>query len=190
MHKTNIWKPINRYPGYEVSYDGEIRKVCGDGTYKIMKPYIQNDGRKTLFVRLTREGKRDICSVHSIVAEEFLGDKTKDEVIYHKNGLIQDNSVPNLGYITRSKLGKMTGPTGKRKAVVKINKNGEIVDVYSSAREAGRRNFMSYQTVIDRCDRKVKSPFAPDGYAYAWENSEISMKYAISKIREYKMAAE
>jgi hypothetical protein len=44
---------------------------------------------------------------------------------------------------------------------------------------------MSHQTIIDRCNGKCKSAFAPDGYAYAWEDSEVSMKRALNKIREY-----
>ena len=43
---------------------------------------------------------------------------------------------------------------------------------------------MSYQTVIDRCNGKCKSAFAPDGYAYAWEDKEVSMRNAISKIEQ------
>ena len=66
--------------------------------------------------------------------------------------------------------------------MAKIDSNGEIVDVYTSARQAAKSNFMSYQTVIDRCNGKCKSAFAPDGYAYAWEDSEVSMKHALSKI--------
>ena len=65
---------------------------------------------------------------------------------------------------------------------MKIDGTGEIVEVYSSAREAAKQNFMSYQTVIDRCNGKCKSAFAPDGYAYAWEDKEISMRNAIRKI--------
>ncbi|MFR5969593.1 MAG: hypothetical protein ACLUGF_00520 [Clostridium sp.] len=41
---------------------------------------------------------------------------------------------------------------------------------------------MSYQTIIDRCNRKCKSAFAPDGYAYAWDDKESSMRYALRKI--------
>lgn len=61
---------------------------------------------------------------------------------------------------------------------------GEIVDVYSSAREAAKKNFMSRQTITDRCNGKCKGAFAPDGYAYAWEDSEVSMKHAIKKIEQ------
>lgn len=53
---------------------------------------------------------------------------------------------------------------------------------YQVDREAARENYMSYQTIIDRCNGKCKSAFAPDGYAYAWEDSEVSMKHAIRNI--------
>lgn len=44
------------------------------------------------------------------------------------------------------------------------------MEVYSSAREAARRNFMSYQTVIDLCNGKVKRGKAPDGFVYEWDD--------------------
>ena len=69
-------------------------------------------------------------------------------------------------------------------SVAKIDSTGEIVEVYPSAREAGRQNYMASQTIIDRCNGLRKSAFAPDGYAYAWENSEVSMRKAIAKIEK------
>lgn len=41
---------------------------------------------------------------------------------------------------------------------------------------------MSYQTIASRCNGKVKSAFAPDGYAYAWEDSEVSMRNTLRKL--------
>ena len=76
---------------------------------------------------------------------------------------------------------KLTSAKSKRKSVIKINANGEIVDVCRSAREAGKMNYMSYQTIIDRCNGKYKSAFASDGFAYAWEDSDLSVKKAIKK---------
>ena len=43
---------------------------------------------------------------------------------------------------------------------------------------------MSYQTIADRCNGKCKSAFAPDGYAYAWEDEKVSMRNAIAKIEK------
>ena len=79
---------------------------------------------------------------------------------------------------------KKTGAKSKRKTVAKINCYGEIEDVYSSAREAARKNYLSYQTVIDRCNGKCKMAYAPDGYAYAWEDDKVSMRNALAKIEK------
>ena len=119
-----------------------------------------------------------------VMAKTFLGPVPEGCVPYHKNGCQSDNYINNIAYISKIELGKKTGANSRKKSVVKIDCTGEIVDVYSSAREAARKNFMSYQTVIDRCNRKCKSAFAPDGYAYAWEDSETSMKHAIRKIEK------
>lgn len=187
----NPWKDIKGYEGkYQVSREGKIRRLYKSGKTRELTSYLKTHGRKILFIGLTKEGIKKEIAVHTIVAQAFLGDPKPGQVTYHKNGLIRDNWASNLEYIDRKTLGEMTGPRSRRKAVAKINKEGEIVEVYHSARQAGRENFMSYQTIIDRCNRKVKSPFAPDGYAYAWEDSEISMGHAMEKIEKYKAIAE
>ena len=58
------------------------------------------------------------------------------------------------------------------------------MEIYPSAREAAKKNHMSYQTVMDYCNGKRKGAFAPDGYAYAWEESHCnySIRNAIRKI--------
>ena len=91
----------------------------------------------------------------------------------------------NIAYISKKELGKKTGAQSRRQPVAKISSDGEIVETYTSAREAARQNYMSYQTVIDRCNGKCKSAFAPDGFAYAWDDSEVSMKHAIRKIEQH-----
>ncbi|MEF9840254.1 MAG: hypothetical protein RR791_04805, partial [Lachnospiraceae bacterium] len=64
----------------------------------------------------------------------------------------------------------------------KIDGTGEVVEFYTSAREAGRKNYMNNQTITDRCNGRCKSAFAPDGFAYAWEDSEASMRRTIRAI--------
>ena len=54
---------------------------------------------------------------------------------------------------------------------MKISEEGQIVDFYRSVREAGRKNHMSYQTILDRINGKVKSLYAPDGYVYCKDNA-------------------
>ena len=59
---------------------------------------------------------------------------------------------------------------------MKIDSDGQIVDFYRSVREAGRKNFMSYQTILDRIGGKVKSLYAPDGSVYCKDNARAINK--------------
>ena len=68
-----------------------------------------------------------------------------------------------------SERGREGGKANGR-SVVKIDKNGKVVEVYYSAREAGRKNFLSHQTIVARCNGERKRLFAPDGYMYCWDN--------------------
>ena len=180
----DTWTDIIGYNGkYQVDKEGNVRRVFPSGKTRIMKPYHKKmSGSQRMVVKLTFNGKSKEEILLQIVAKTFLGECPKGYVPYHKNGCQLDNYVNNIAYISRQELGKITGASSKRQPVAKIDSNGEIVDVYSSARKAARENYMSYQTIIDRCNGKVKSAFAPDGYAYAWEDSEVSMKHALNKI--------
>ena len=178
------WRDIPGYMGkYQVDQEGNVRRVFPSGKTRKMTPYYKKvSSGKKLIVKLTINGNSKEETLLSIMAKTFLGKCPDGYVPYHKNGCKNDNYINNIAYISKKKLGKLVGAKAKRKPVAKIDNNGEIVDVYSSARQAARENYMSYQTVIDRCNGKCKSAFAPDGYAYAWEDSEVSMGKAIRKI--------
>jgi len=179
------WKDIKGYAGvYQVSDSGEVRRIYKNGKIKILTSFTRKN-KRTRFVKLTINGNPKDVQVHKIVAETFIGLAPLGYVLYHKNGMHTDNCVENLGFISRQKLGKKTGATGRRKGVAKINANGDIIEFYSSARECGKRNYMSYQTIMDRCNGKCKKAFAPDGYEYAWEDDEISIKEAIKRIEKH-----
>ena len=132
-----------------------------------MKPSI----KKGQFVlRLMDEaGKRKEERVHKLVGETFLRPSRPGESLRHINGIRTDNFVNNLEWMSKKELGRLTGPHSRRKPVVKINTNGDKLEFYSSAREAARENFMSYQTVMDYCNKKNKKKVAPDGYVYKWD---------------------
>jgi len=135
-----------------------------------------------LFVKLTDEnGKAKEVPMLKIVSEAFFPAPEPGQVPYHINGVVTDNWVTNIGFISRKDLGKKTGHISRAQAVVKIDKTGELVEFYRSAREAAKHCFMSYQTIIDRCNgsyskggkqHKFKSVFAPDGFAYAWDTEK------------------
>lgn len=189
MQQVDVWKNITGFNGkYQVSYSGEVRRVYKSGKTKILAQFkkagkARKIYRDRLFVHLTDDKGKDFAiMVHQIVARHFLGKPKSGQVPYHKNGCVMDNWASNLEYIDLNKLGEMTGASSRRQPVVKINLDGETVECYSSAREAGRNNFMSYQTIMDRCNGKCKKAFAPDGFEYAWEEKQKSIDQAIRRI--------
>ncbi len=178
------WRNVVGYDGkYQVNREGEVRRLLKRGRVKPLTPYIKKTSTtKKYVVKMTKnkKGREEILA--QIVAAAFIGPCPESHVPYHINGVQSDNYANNIAYISRAEMGKRFGMAAGRKPVAKIDCDGEIVEVYPSARECGRKNFMSYQTVIDRCNGKCKSAFAPDGYAYAWDDSEKSVEKAIRKI--------
>ena len=178
------WKDIPGYDGkYQADMEGNIRRIYQSGKTRLMTPYHKKmSGSQRLVVKMTRDKKAKEEILVQIMAKTFLGNPLPGHVPYHKNGCQEDNYIQNIAYISRRDLGNLTGGNAKRQPVAKIDASGEIVEVYSSARECARKNYMSYQTIIDRCNGKCKSAYAPDGYAYAWDDKEVSMRNAIRKI--------
>lgn len=140
----------------------------------LLTPFVRKRGAgangRGLFVKLTDEnGKGRSVSVMGLMAETWLGGKRPGMVPYHKNGDLTDNWAGNIAFTSRRELGRKTGAKAGRIPVVKVTPEGEIVAAYSSAREAAKANHMSYQTVLDRCNGKVKKPFALNGHTYQFE---------------------
>ena len=182
---VGTWKDIPGYGGkYQIDREANVRRVYISGKTRAMTPYHRKmSGSQRLVVNLTKDGRAKAEVLMQLVALTFLGPPPKGHVPYHKNGCQSDNYLNNIAYISRRELGRMTGARSRRRPVAKVDRDGYLVEVYPSAREAARRNYMSYQTVIDRCNGKVKGAFAPDGYAYAWDDSEVSIRRALQKIR-------
>ena len=58
----------------------------------------------------------------------------------------------------------------ERRPVVKVNRAGDVVARYPSARSAAKLNFMNYQSVLDRCNGKVKKPYGEDGCTFQFDD--------------------
>jgi hypothetical protein len=165
------WYDIPGYDGkYQINYYGQIRRALKNGRYKELHPYIKSSNRRQAVKLNCKE--RDVIA---LIRDTFIGEVPEGYVLYHKNGLLTDNALNNIGMVTREECGKRTGKWNESATpVVKLNSDGEIVEFYRSAREAGRKNYMSYQTIMDRINGKTKGLYAGDGYIYAKDSdSEI-----------------
>lgn len=187
----NEWKPIPGYGGkYEASFFGHIRRMYKTRPPKILSQYekkADRPGSRRLFIKLTKDGEtgKDV-NVAQIIYITHVGAIPDGFSVIHKNGSFMDNNVNNLKLLSKKELGSRYGVMSKKKSVVKISSDGEEVEIYYSAREAARKNFMSYQTIIDRCNGKVKKRAAPDGFDYAWEDSTISIRKAKERLAALK----
>jgi hypothetical protein len=181
---TEKWKDIPDYNGkYQASTEGNVRRVFRSGKTRKMTPYHKKmSGSQRMVVKLTQNGKSREEILISLIAKTFLGPAPPGMVPYHKNGMQSENYLNNIAYITKQELGKMTGARSRRKPVVKLDTSGQDVAYYRSARQAAKQNYMSYQTIIDRCNGDVKRGPAPDGFEYAWDDSEVSRRKAIRRM--------
>ncbi len=191
----NEWKPILGYGGkYEASFFGHIRRIYKTRPPKILSQYEKHGGQRgsrKLFVKLTKDGETGKeANVAQIIHITHIGPIPEGFIVVHKNGSFLDNTASNLKLMSRVEVGRRYGASSKKKCVVKISPDGEEVDFYYSAREAARKNFMSYQTIIDRCNGVVKKSVAPDGFDYAWEDSAASIRKAKERLKKQKIREE
>ena len=179
-----FWRDIpDTHGAYQISIEGNIRKIWSSGKVSDMVPYTQCNGYKKdkkprLFIRLDYDGKRRTFSVLSLMVKTFYGNIPKGMLPYHKDGVASNNHINNIGFITKSELGKITGYKSKSKAVFKVNKNGEVIDVYKSAAVAADKNFVSYDTVLRRCNHKLSNEFKLIEFTFRWcEEIEDEKEY-------------
>lgn len=167
------WRDVGGYGGkYQVSRHGVIRRVYNSGLVRDLTPFRRKNKitRNRLFVKLTIDGISKDVPVMQIVARAWLGKTPEGKVPYHINRDVTDNRADNIGFISKDELGKLTARmANKRIPVFAIDAEGNVLEVYGSAREAAKANYLSYQSVLDRCHKKVKNEYALTGFTFRFE---------------------
>jgi hypothetical protein len=155
-YQNEIWKEIKGSDGkFLVSNYGRFKRIYKNHS-SFLLPYL-NKKRGYLQIKALFNGRYGDHKVSIIVAHHFIGTPKRGEVVHHKNSIITDDFAGNLEYISRASLGRKTGFKSKSKAVIQLDIHTlEVLDEYRSAREAGRKNYISYQAVLDNCNHKTK----------------------------------
>lgn len=170
------WVEIKGYAyRYRINEDGEVQRYWeGTNEWRTKIPYKAGghyrSGRR-LMVKLTvTPGEYAEVPVVDLMADAFMGGREAhpNQIIGHKNGYGADCSLYNLVWMTRKQAGKQYGGAG-RKPVMKIDKNGEVVKIYTSMSECARKEFMHRCTVYKMIKNKVPASKSCTGYAYAFE---------------------
>jgi hypothetical protein len=94
-----VWKPLDRLPGYEVSSHGRVRSNKS-GKLKFMSVVENNTGY--MLCCLFHNKKRYTSYVHRLVAEVFIPTKLTIDlmVVNHIDRNPKNNHVDNLEWVT------------------------------------------------------------------------------------------
>lgn len=134
-------------------------------------------GRNREYKLTTPEGRTIRKTASAIMRETYFRGLPQNMRLVHKDGLESNWAYWNLQPMTLSEMGKKHNRGIDARCVLKIDPaTGEVVQIFQSAREAGRAAFCCGQTIADACNhRSKKRPgIAPDGYRYCWEKGETS----------------
>ena len=99
-----IWKPIPGYKGYEASDLGRVRSWRGrwGRTEPRLLALRLSNGYPGVGLYKDDGVSRDARSVHSLVAQAFIGPRPEGYEVRHLNGDRTDNRLSNLAYGTPS----------------------------------------------------------------------------------------
>lgn len=105
--KNEIWKPIEEFPGYDVSNHGRIRSYhklghngyIADEPQRILKDRIRPDGR--VHVTLRKDGKSYTIFNARMMMHVFVGPRPSGMEVCHNDGNPRNNDLDNLRYDTR-----------------------------------------------------------------------------------------
>lgn len=157
-----VWKIFARddRKSYECSNCGRFRRIYK--TKKILfnpvRDYQWKKDNYSLIVNVTINGVRKGLNARKVIAETFIRPLNKNELVISKNNKIDDLRVSNLFITTKEVQGKLTGYlTKKCRKIIFIDSAG-FHHSFRSTRYAAKELGVSYQTVLDICNKKVKKP--------------------------------
>lgn len=104
------WRWVPGYAGeYAVSDAGRVLSFCKSTAGHVLKPGLATNGYYTVAIK-----QRNSRTVHSLVAEAFLGPRPPGCDVLHIDGSRTDNRRSNLRYGTRSENNRDIVRHGRR----------------------------------------------------------------------------
>jgi hypothetical protein len=173
-----MWKAIEGYKYiYRVNDQGEVNRQLPNGHWRRIKPYDFGGGQMKVWMILP-DDKRVKVEVSKLVVDAFMGGTPPGMMRAHRNGLKSDNAVENIIFRTRAEVAKRHRP-GNSRPVLKLDRAGNVVDIYPSSNAAARANYTSQAQMSKMCRGEVKDPYKMDGYRYTYEEKRgRKKKYA------------
>lgn len=165
VDETTLWKTLNEYPLYKISRNGEIYSTW---VKKMKKQTIRGGYKLVSVTNISGEEKK--MFVHRLVALAYISNPNNYPIVNHKDGDPSNNSVENLEWCTYSQNSQHAHDIGlnkAKKAVVKMDTQGNILSVYKSMREAAQSIGLS-PDIISRVCRGAGRNKKAGGYRWAY----------------------
>ncbi len=155
VDETKDWITLDDYPLYKISPDGRIFSTWT----KKMKLNLDRGGYKIVSITDPRGKERKIF-VHRLVARAYIPNPNLYPIINHKDGNPSNNAVENLEWCTYAQNSQHAHDTGlntTRKAVLKLDSDGNVLARYESVRSAAKSIGLTPEAVSHVCRGKNKT---------------------------------
>ena len=163
------WRAIEGYYyPYRISETARVQ-MFDNGKWIDISAKLHPTSRRVEVSLRREDGSRKNASLAHLMADAFMGGCKPGYNIIHKNGMKTDCEIENLAFATKYETGKKYGGTARRKPVLKVDKNGELLSVYPSAAEAGKANFISVCQVKKHCRGIIKNPFKFIDFTFCYD---------------------
>ena len=145
---------------YECSNYGRFRRVYKTKKviFEPIRDYQWKKDNYSLIVNVTINSVRKGLNARKVIAETFIRPLNKNELVINKNNKIDDLRASNLFITTKQVQGKLTAYLTKRCKKIVYTDNAGFKHIFRSSRYAAKELGVSYQTVLDICNKKVKNP--------------------------------
>lgn len=151
---------------YRISDRGTVEKEIAPGEWKPLIPYVH---RSSAWVKLRRENAPSkSCRIMSLMRDYFMGGPRQGMRVARKSVSILDCSLKNLHWVPVGKIADRAHREHK-KAVSKIDREGNVLATYPSVTEAAKKNYLSLMCIVRRCQSKIQNPYELIGYTFRYE---------------------
>ena len=144
----NNFVEIKHFPNYFINKNGKVIKLNKDGvTYKERKWVLSNG---YYYVVLSKKNKKRTCLLHRLLADTFIPNPKKLNIVAHKNKNTLDNRINNLMWVHRR------GIIDNKNKKVFVYENNKLIKEYVSIKETVRDLNISYYILRKHLKNKDK----------------------------------
>lgn len=175
--EQEIWKDIEGYEGlYQISNLGEVKALPRNINNQFknkeynLKKIINKDGYYVINLKNSNH-KNKIHRINRLVAMAFIPNPENKLQVNHIDGNKKNNKVENLEWCTAKENKQHAQKNGliRKKTILKLDLNGNVLQKYETVREASELNNLDYTTIIKCCNGKCKTCGG-----YKWRNYDES----------------